>query len=174
MTASTLNRQAGEGVEHGADHVVPVKVACDLAVDFGFGYLGVADVVPGAGGQESRCHHAVDSGGEQNIAGNLFKNETVEGLVTIESPDHVVAVGPRVGAKFVLVVSVCVAVVSYIEPVSGPTFTVTGALHQPLHQSRIGLVRLVGKKGVDLGRGGRQARQVDGHTPHKRAAIGCG
>ena len=172
MTASTLDREAGEGIEDGADHVVPVEVPCDLAVEFRFGHLGVADVVPGACRQEAGCHNTVDSGGEQYVAGNLLQDEAVEWFVGIECANHVISIRPGVGTQFVLVVSVGVAVMSHVEPVPGPSFSVTGTLQKSLNESRIGSFRVVGKKGGDLARSRRKACQVDSHAANKRAAIG--
>ena len=170
----------GQGSEraHGVgDHVIAVEVACDFAVGFVFGDFGVTDEVPWAGGDEAEGFDAVAGVWEEDIAGELFGDEAGVGFVGIEGADDVVAVGPCVRARLVLVVAVGVAVVDGVEPVAGPAFAVLGAGEETVGECGGGGVR-VGVEGGDedggFGVGGREAGEVVGEPADEGARVGWG
>src|SRR5262249_14287303 len=51
VALGTVNSQAEKGADRVGDEIVAVEMAGDLAVDLGFGQLGVADEVPRARGE---------------------------------------------------------------------------------------------------------------------------
>ncbi len=55
--------------------------------------------------------------GRQQVTGNLLHRKLIEGLVAVERPDHVIAIGPDVPAV-VKVQPVCVRIARVVEPVS--------------------------------------------------------
>ena len=74
----------------------------------------------------------------------------------------VVAVGPGVGTRLVLVVAVRLAEMDDVEPVPRPAFAVMRRGEQPVHQLLVGQRIGVSDKRLDfLGRR-RQAEQVEG------------
>ena len=131
-----LDGEAVEGVERVGDHVVAVEVARDFAVDFRLGHFGVTDEIPRAGGDETERLDAVGRVREKLVAGDLFLHETRVGLVAVERANHVIAIRPRVRARLVLVVTVRVAVVNDIKPVTRPAFAVARVGEQAIHQLR--------------------------------------
>ena len=126
VAAGALGSRREEGPSRVGDHVVAVEGAGDLAVEFGLGEFGMADVVPRSGGDEALGDVSVGRLGVERIAGQLFFDEAGVGLVLVEGPDDVVAIGPGVRTELVLVVAVGVAVVDHVEPMATPAFAVAG------------------------------------------------
>ena len=126
MALGAVDGETGKRADGVRDHVVAVEVSGDFPVGFGLGHFGVADEIPRTGGDETQRLDAVGGAGEEHVAGDLFLHETRVGFVGVEGAHDVVAVGPGVGAEFVFVVAVGVAVVDDIEPVARPTFAVAG------------------------------------------------
>ena len=79
-----------------------------------------------------------DGAGKEHVAGDLLLHETAVGFVLIEGTDHVIAIGPGVGPRLVLVVAMRFAVMDHIQPVPGPAFAVAGRGQQPIDQVLIG------------------------------------
>src|SRR5690606_3645061 len=86
--------------------------------------------------------------GKEDVAGDLFLEELAVGLVVVERADDVVAIGPGVGADFVFVVAVSVAVVGDIEPVTPPAFAVAGRSEETIDERLVGGGTFVGEKGL--------------------------
>ena len=59
-------------------------------------------------------------------AGKLVGDESVEGLVRIEGPDHPVAIPPRVGHHLVFVLPVGVRITRQIQPPASPALPYWG------------------------------------------------
>ena len=76
---------------------------------------------------------------QQLIARQLLENETVEGLVGIEGPDHVVAEPPSPGSKFIPIEAIAVAVADDVEPLARLVFSITRGSQQAIDQTLIGL-----------------------------------
>ena len=110
----------------------------------------------------------------QHVAGHLLPDEAAIGLVRVEGPDDVIAIGPGVIAAFVLVVAVRVAVVDHVEPVPAPALAVARRRQQAIDQLLVGVRRVVLDEGVDLLRRRRQAVQVEGQAADQRPAVGLG
>jgi len=58
------------------------------------------------------------------VTGNLFLDETVEGLVVVEGLDDIVAIPLDVGPRFIGLVAVAVGVAGDIQLVASPAFAV--------------------------------------------------
>ena len=111
----------------------------------------------------------------QFVAGQLFLDEAIPGLVGVERADDVVAITPCVGADRICVgVAVGVGVARDVEPMASPAFAVGLGGQQTVDQFREGVGRSVGDERGGLGRRGRQAGQVEGRAADERGAIGFG
>ena len=99
---------------------------------------------------------------QQHVAGELLLHEPRVRLVLVERADHVIAIGPGVAPRLVLVVAVRFAVVDHVQPVPPPALAVARRGQQPVHQLLVGVRRAVGDEGLDLFRRRRQAVQVEG------------
>ena len=111
----------------------------------------------------------------QEVAGELFDGELIEGLVAIEGLHDPVAIGPHLAVS-VEVQSVRVGVARGIEPVAGAVLAVGGGGEEFVDQ-RIKLrvaeagVRLRSIFGEQFGRR-RQAGEVEADTTHERRGVG--
>ena len=81
--------------------------------------------------------------GVEFVAGELFGEKLVVGLVVVEGGDDVVAVAPGVRAVGVLTVSVGLGVADEVEPVAAPALAVGGAFEQAVDEALVGVGRLV-------------------------------
>ncbi len=94
-------------------------------------------------------------------------------LVGVEGADHVIAIGPGVGARLVLVVAVRFAVMHHVQPVPGPALAVLGRGQQPIDQLLVGQGIGVGHKRIDLRPAcGGKADQVEIEPPNQRPPVG--
>ncbi len=134
-----LDRHAAERVERVAQHFVAVEVAGDATIDFRFRDFDVANEVPRPGGDETQSDDRVGLSGIHDISGQLLADEAGVGFVVIESADHIVAVGPRVGSQLVFVVAAGVGVSDDVEPVPGPAFTVGRRGQQAVDEPFVGI-----------------------------------
>ena len=108
----------------------------------------------------------------QEVAGELFADELVEGAVLVEGVYDVVAVVVGEGIGRVLIGAVRVGVAYDVEPVTSPALSVVGRTKQPVDQVFPGSRVLVVDEVVDL-RGSRgEADQVVGESPNECPAIG--
>ena len=177
-----LDGETGESPERVRHHVITIEVPGDLPVDLRLGDLRMADEIPRAGGEETQRLDAVARPREERVPRHLLLDETGVGLVRVEGPDDVVAVGPRMIPRLVLVVAVRVPVVRDVEPMPGPALAMAGRRQQAVDQPLIGRRRGVGDEGGDLLGGRRQARQVErdaadqgggaGHRRRLQALLG--
>ena len=126
---------------------------------------------PGRG--ETREPPAV-AGRRHQVAGNLLLHEPVVGLVGVERLDDPVAVAERVRVRDVLVEPVRVGIAGDVEPVPAPPLAVARRRQQTLDHPFVGVGPLVGEERVDLGRGRRQAGQVEGDPPQQLTPAGGG
>ena len=135
------DRQAVERLDGIADHIVAIQVPRNFAVVLCFGNLGVTNQIPRPCRNEPESLDTVSRVGIQHVAGNLLLDEPSPGLVLVKRPHDVIAIGPGVGSRLVLIVSVGVAVVDDVEPMPGPPLAVVRRIQQLVHQS---LVRVAG------------------------------
>ena len=161
VALGALDRDARERADRVGHHVVAVEVPGDLAVGLRLGHLTVADLIPRAGGDEPNRLLAVGCVRMEHVARHLLLDELRIGLVGVERPDHVIAIGPGVGPGLVLVVAVRVAVVDDVEPVPRPALAVPGRDEQPFDELFVGLRVGVGDEGLHLVGRGRQADEIE-------------
>ena len=114
--------KSADGVLH---HVIAIQMPRDLAIELRLRHLRVSDVIPRPGGNETKRGDAVRGAWIEYITGDLFFDEARIGFVVVECADHIVAVGPGVVARFVLVITMRFTVVHEIEPVPCPALAVT-------------------------------------------------
>jgi hypothetical protein len=69
------------------------------------------------------------------IAGDLFHDEAIEGLVAVECFDHVIAIPPDKGLFSVPFVAVGVRAPHYVEPMPGPALPELGTGEQGVDNS---------------------------------------
>ena len=124
---------------------------------------------------------AIEAGGDElivrgvleEIAGQLFDGEFVEGFVGVEGVDDPVAVGPHF-AVVIQVQSVGVTEAGGVEPVAAHVFAVVGRGQQSFDHFFVGVGRAVLEEGIDFRDGGGQACEVEGDAANEGHAIGCG
>ncbi len=122
----------------------------------------MSDQVPGTGGDEPECGECLGVVRRQRVGGKLFAYKLAVGDILVQGVDDVIAVGPRIGAAFVFVVAMGVAVVDDIKPVPRPAFAVARRREEAVDELFIGIGRRVVDKRVDfLGRGG-EAVEIEG------------
>ena len=117
VAARALNRQAEHSTAERGDDVVEVLVPPLRVVLFTKVHAGTGAEEPG--GDPGLVGRPVEL-----IAGDLFLDEPVEGLVPIERGNDVVAISPGVGSVVVLLEAVRVRVPRYVQPVATPTLAV--------------------------------------------------
>ena len=107
----------------------------------------------------------------QDVAGDLFAQEHVVGLVGVERVDHVVSVTPRLRHGIVGCFAGRVGVANDVEPVPAPVLAVSGRRKQAIHD---GLDRARGRilfERSDLVVRGRQTGQVESQSPQQRSPV---
>ena len=134
VALGAMHGHGAECIQRVGDHVVAVEVTGDFAIDFFLSDFGVTDEVPRAGGDEAEGGDAIEGAGKEDVAGNLFLHEAGVGFVGIERPDHIISVGPGMGAGLVFVEAVGFAEMHDIEPVAGPAFAVARGGEQGVDQ----------------------------------------
>src|SRR5262245_15777225 len=116
----TLSASDSESEPYGADGV-------DLIYDFFITKLLDVDAAFAVGQRvavEAGSDLLIHSRVREQIAGDLFNGELIEGQIAVERLDHPVAVTPRVRPHPVLFEAVAVGVTRQIEPVPRPLLAV--------------------------------------------------
>ena len=108
----------------------------------------------------------------QQVAGQLFDREPVEGHVAVESLDDPVPKSPRNRPQLIGQVTVTVGVVSHVEPRPGPAFPVVRRGQQTIDDPLVGTGTLVLDERRDLAGGRRQPDQVQRDATNQRLATG--
>ena len=92
-------------------------------------------------------------------------------LVLVDGFDHPIAIEPD-GALFIFLEAVGIGIAGGVEPVAAPTFAVVGRGEEAVDLLAVGVGALVGHEGVDFGRGGREANEVEGESPEEGSFVG--
>ena len=124
---------------------------------------------------------AVEGGGEllvergigKQIAGQLLGEELVVGHVFVEGIDDPIAPRPARAEHFV-VEGVAVAIAGDIEPIDRHAFAVVRRGQSAVHHVFVGLVRGVGRVGVDFLGSRRQTEEVHVHAADEGFLVGFG
>ena len=86
----------------------------------------------------------------QEVAGELFHNETVVGKVVVEGLNDVVAIAPGVRIKVIFVHAGGVGVAGDVEPMTSPAFAIVRRGKQAVDDLGVGVWGMVGQEGADL------------------------
>ena len=108
----------------------------------------------------------------EQIAGQLFGEEPVERLVGVKRVNHVIAKTPGVVVGEVFVRTVGVGITRHVEPVTAPTLSEFGPAQQRIDDFRKRVRRVVSEKRLDVGRGRRNANQVEDDSPQQGWLVG--
>ena len=107
----------------------------------------------------------------QEVAGELFDREGVEGLVAIEGLDHPVTVGPHRALRVALE-AVGVGVAGEVEPLHRHVLTVVRGGEETVEGLGPGFRRVIGEESLQVGVGGWQAGEVEGGAAKERGLRG--
>ena len=97
----------------------------------------------------------------EEIAGDLLADETVEGHVVVDRPDHPIAVAPGVGLLVVALVAVGLGIPDDIEPVPRLSLTVGGHRQELVDKRCPGGVGRITLECLDHFQRWRQANRVE-------------
>ena len=170
VATGAADRQGEKGAAHGVDLLVDDVDQHLVRVLFGehlwsqHQKAGPGDLLEALG--VGLCRH--------QVAGDLFVNEAVEGLVAVERVDDVVAIAEGVGESDVLVEAVRVGIAGDVEPVAAPTLTVVRRGEEPVDDPGERVGALVGEEILDLGFRRRQADQIERGAAEQGALVGRG
>ena len=115
----------------------------------------------------------------QDITSQLFKDETVEGLVGVESPHHVVPVWfSHVDAGYRSDLGLALDVAGHVKPVTPPAFTVVGRGKKAVDKIEVSLVRTPSVESslklFQFLQGRRETCEVEGEAADQGEGIGLG
>jgi len=113
--------------------------------------------------------------GSKQVAGELFANELIVGLVGIERGDDPVAVAPGVRIGEVGSPAARLGIAGHVEPVPAPALAELRRAEQPVHRRFQGDLRLGGirlHELLDVFRRRRQTGQVERKAAQQRPRIG--
>ena len=112
----------------------------------------------------------------QFIAGELFDDKLIVGLVGIERPDDIVAVFVGQRPELIPIESVAITVTHHIQPLAGDVFAEKGRGEQCIRQCRSRLWQALcvgfGKEGGHLLRSWRQTSEVEIQPSGQHARVG--
>ena len=182
VTLGAGDREAGQRSRHDAERIGDALV---------LGQGDVGDRISGTVGSQAqvgRRREGIDLrrvedgrgdvGGRdrvQLIAGELFLDEAIPGLVGVEGADDIIAVAPGVRADRIRVgVAVGVGVAGDVEPMAGPAFAVCRRGEQAFDEFGVGVGRGVGDEGGGFGRRRRESREVERRATDERRTVGLG
>ena len=163
MTARATDGETEQRERGRVRHVVQ-GIAPALHLIGGIDHVGPEEV-------ERRRDLRVRIAGEKFIARQLFTDETVVGLVRVESPHHVVAVAPRVGPRRIVLEPVALRKARQIQPVPPPPLAVVRRGQQPVNERLIGTRRRVAHKRIDLCQRRRQPHEIEGHAADQHLTV---
>ena len=166
-----LHGHAVKRLHRARHHVIAVQMPRDHAVHLRLRHLGVSDEIPRPRRDEPERLEAIARPRKQHIARQLLLHETRVGLVLVEAADDVIAIGPGIRARLILVVAVRLAVVNDVQPVPRPALAVLRRREQSFHQLLVSLRVLVRRERLDLVRLRRQADEIEIHAANQRPPL---
>ena len=147
----------------------------------GFGFVLLVEELGGtvprtdaqvAGGDEAILLCGITRGaGHHFIAGELLTQKAVERLVRVERADHVVAIPPRLLAKFVPVVAVAVGIAHQVQPPAGPVLGERSRGDEPVHEAVRRVRGGVIHESLQRFRRRGQPRQIKKQPPSERLPV---
>src|SRR5439155_15878451 len=109
----------------------------------------------------------------QQVAGQLFDGELIEGQVSIQRVQHPVPVFPDL-ARGIDAVAIGIGVTRGVEPPAAPTLAVVRRSQKPVRQAFPGVGPRVAEELLHFDRFGWQAGQVETETPDEGGAVRLG
>ena len=144
---------------HAIDDVLGAKLFLDAAA------LVRLTVQPVEGGRDALLARCI----RQKIASKLPEEKLIVGQVPVERANDPVAVRRHVAVDVGLI-AIRVGVTREVEPVRRHALAVRRRGEVTIDGPRVGVCRSVGEERVDLGRSGRQARQVEREASQENLA----
>ena len=108
----------------------------------------------------------------QQVARDLFKQESVKRNIGVHGINHPVAVSPRFAEQKVFVQPVGIGIATQIQPVPSPALPELRRVQQLINSAFPGIFGIIIQKGRHLFRCRRQPDQLKIHSPNQRATIG--
>ena len=124
MATGTLYGGGTKTVEYIGNNIIPIQVAGDFSIHLGLRHFHVSDKIPWSCRQKAKGQYSVFGIRVQNISRNLFLNKLVVRLVVIERTNHIVAIGPGIGAQLILIIPTGICILGDIQPVPGEALTI--------------------------------------------------
>ena len=114
-----------------------------------------------------RVLHGFRLFGPELIAGHLFHEKTVVGLVFVETANHVIAVAPGLLVVDVRLIAAGVRVAHQVQPMPCPALAIGWRGQEPVDDISVSFRARVADEGPDLVRGRGQSGQVEGDAPQQ-------
>ena len=124
MATGTLNGGGTKTIKYIGNHIIPIQITGNFSIHLGFRNFHVSDKIPWSCRQKAKGQYSVFGIRVQNISRNLFLNKLVVRLVVIERTNHIVAIGPGIGAQLILIIPTGIRILGDIQPVPGETLTI--------------------------------------------------
>ena len=109
----------------------------------------------------------------QLIAGDLLDRELIERLVTIDRPDHPIAITPHAAGR-VGFVTAAVGIAGQVEPMPPPPLAEMGRRQQPVDQPLVGVRGRIGGKAGDFVSRRQESREVEPDAASQRRSVCLG
>ena len=106
----------------------------------------------------------------EHVAGDLLQRELVERQIAVERVDDPIAPAPHV-ALGVGLISVGIGIARRVEPLRGHPLAISRRRKQAIDDLLVRVRRFVVHERIDLGRRGRQSRQVEADATNQRGTI---
>ncbi len=133
-------------------------------------------VIDGPKHPEGRRHQLIlgvrQSGGRQQVAGQLLGQESIEWFVVVERPNHIIAISPRCPEYQRTPTAARFGETNHVQPVASPSLAELRRREQAINDLGEGVLRGVGREVGQLLRRGWQPGQVERDAAQQRFAIG--
>ena len=167
VAARAVDRQPQRALANRAENLVQI-------IEAALGVVLFPEQHPGTGPQKTGGNQAVLGPAIHLVAGDLFGQEDVIGLVGVERADHVVAIAPGVGPMHVVLEARRIRIPRHVEPVPPVPFAVVRRGEQLVDQPLPGARLVVRDEGGDFRGRRRQAEQIEIRTTDEGQPIGAG
>ena len=147
VAAGAMDRRAGEGRHDIGDHVVAIEQSGPCFLSIVSSTMLISELSSqGPAARNPKATVACGSSGIKHVAGHLLGDKAGVGLVVVERANQIIAIGPGVGPRAVLVVSVRFGKVHDVHPVPRPALAIKRAGQQPIDKPLVGGGRLIGRQ----------------------------
>ena len=108
----------------------------------------------------------IESRRREEISGQLFDSELVEGLIAVQRPDYPIAPGPEF-AITVHLIAIAVGEAGHIQPILSHAFSPAGRGQTTVHPPLISLRGRISEKVIHLLRGRWKPGEVESQSTEK-------